>query len=474
MFNKSIFLIFFVLIVTGYSFSQDNVDESSLFGDTSSVVSNNQIINNTVTSNIDKESVAFTGSIMSTGLYSMTRDWVNGITNTDLNQLQTYMQGNLFLDVRLTKGFKAFANIEAFYTSQGQLTPHYFSGLSLQTNIITNYGPAITNVSLSTNNITYYETNNTILSLKEFFVDGNINHAAYIRAGKQVVQWGVNYFWNPTDLINIQKKTFTDLNNYRDGSYGMKILVPFGTVINLYSFIDFTDIHDLEDTAIAGKFEFLIANTEFSLSAWAKRNNLPVYGFDFSTRLFTIDISGEASLSYGDNGKLLDLNNPVVIKNYGQTTTNYNLTQITNTLVPKFSLGLSRSFDFMNISDRITTRLEFFYNGAGYDSNILNDPYKRYSLLQQYNLYQPNYLSKYYISLFTTYNEFIIPDMTFAFNGIMNLVDYSSTLYGTISYNPLYDFTISLNIFGYTGATNCEYTLQGNTLAASIVATMTF
>ncbi len=464
MLRKTVIIFFTMLIICACVYSQDtSVDESSLFGDTSTIVSNKEVINNSVTSNIEKQSVSLTGSIMSTGTYTMTRDYLSGKTNSDLNQLQTYMQGNLFLDVRLTKGFKAFANIEAFYTPQGQLTPHYYSTYNVNTN----------NLTVTTNNATYYETNYTILSLKEFFADGNINHAAYIRAGKQVVQWGVNYFWNPTDLINIQKKTFTDLNNYRDGSYGAKIMIPFGTVINLYSFVDFSGVNDLQDTALAGKFEFLIANTEFSLSAWAKRNNQPVYGFDFSSRVLTIDVSGEASLSYGDNGKILDINNPIINSLGPVKFTNYTITQITNQLVPKFSLGLSRSFDFLDISDRISLRTEFFYNGAGYSDNVLSDSVKRNEILQN-GLYQANYLSRYYIALFSSCNEFFNPDLTFSFNGILNITDYSSTLYGTLSYNPIYNFTISLNVYAFSGAENTEYTMSGNALATSIIVTMTF
>ena len=56
----------------------------------------------------------------------------------------------------------------------------------------------------------FIENQDTTLLIKEVFVDFNLANTVYFRAGKQVLKWGTGYFWNPTDLINIEHRSFTN------------------------------------------------------------------------------------------------------------------------------------------------------------------------------------------------------------------------------------------------------------------------
>jgi hypothetical protein len=125
----------------------------------------------------------------------------------------------------------------------------------------------------------------TELNFKEVFLDFNIAQRVYFRLGKQVLQWGRNYFWNPTDLLNVEQKDFFNMSDYRDGAMGIKMHIPFGTAVNIYGFLDIGDEAKPEDFGIAGKVEFVLGRSEFGLSAWAKQGYVPVYGFDFSSRI---------------------------------------------------------------------------------------------------------------------------------------------------------------------------------------------
>ena len=93
------------------------------------------------------------------------------------------MEGDFLLDARWREGIKAFADLWAGYTERSKSAEER----------------ANPNES---------EDDNFETVLKEFFGDVNIKHRAYFRFGKQNLKWGQGYFWNPTDLINEDRKDF--------------------------------------------------------------------------------------------------------------------------------------------------------------------------------------------------------------------------------------------------------------------------
>ena len=129
----------------------------------------------------------------------------------------------------------------------------------------------------------------------------------HFRAGKQVLQWGTGYFWNPTDLINVAHKSFTNLNALLDGVFGLRTDVTFSQAFHLYTFINLNGVTDLTDVAYAARTEFLAGKVEFGFSGWYEYDKIPVFGTDITTPLFwELNLTGEASLSYGDNAQKID------------------------------------------------------------------------------------------------------------------------------------------------------------------------
>ena len=63
----------------------------------------------------------------------------------------------------------------------------------------------------------------TEVALREIFFDFNLSRKVYFRVGRQYLRWGRNYFWNPTDLINVDKKDFLDPNKNLQGTKGIRI-----------------------------------------------------------------------------------------------------------------------------------------------------------------------------------------------------------------------------------------------------------
>jgi hypothetical protein len=302
---------------------------------------------------------------------------------------------------------------------------------------------------------TFIEQVNTIILFKEFFLDANILQKVYLRAGKQVLQWGRGYFWNPTDLVNIERKNFFDMTRSREGNYGLKVHVPFGTVVNLYGFVDFNNIKSPADCGTAGKVEFVLGGTEAAFSAWQKDGFLPVYGFDFSSRLFTVDLWGEAAVSEGNNQKKVRIRSVTI-----PVPMIYAESYQTKGWVCQASLGLSRSFDIVT-EDRLMLVAEFYWNSDGYESNMFADKTKGElfaSPLTGY--YRSGSYRKCYSSFFLTFNRFFHQDLTASASALVNWDDLSETVSAGVSWTPVYNFTTGLSVYGFLGNKDTEYGRQ--------------
>jgi hypothetical protein len=434
----AVIALFFTLAPLSFA-ADEKINENDLFS-SPDLAAQTKVMPNAASSE-DKRSVGFSGQM--TSAFS---DFVYASSTTP-DSLYSLTVANLFLDARLPNSVKGFANVEVDYLSQ---------------------------------------TKATSVFLRELFFDFVMEKHVYVRTGKQVLQWGPCYFWNPTDLINIEQKPFIRKIGYREGAYGAKIHIPFGTKLNLYGFIDTGSAGSAQDVAGAFKIEFLAGKTEMAFSTWLKRTYNPVAGYDFTTRVFGIDTAGEASVSRGDIQQRL-------IEDQGVLS----LGRRTDETLTKAALSFTKPFDLGNFHDRVSVTTEFFYNGAGYDGNAFADkrvfafgsPFaavnaagvpsliasgtKRDFLLGQ-NLYSPNYYSLYYAAAFVTVNRFIISDMVFTANYMRNLCDSSGIVSAGVTYTTLNDFNAGLLINEYVGNPDSEYTFSAITTNVQLTFGISF
>jgi len=444
-----------LLLLTGVLFAQAEDDtpfitDDDPFSDSSDIiVPKEDVEDDTVTEQIEKESVTLTGEIQGQFGYYFDRDFFSDQPEFDDNMYTALLGADLMLDVRLRKGFKAFANLSVGYLPTGMKITHNFTGT----------GPSGPGPTVYGDYVLIEDTDLAIL-LKEIFMDMNIANTIYFRLGKQVLVWGRGYFWNPTDLLNRDKKNITDMEARREGIYGLKVQVPFGTALTLYGFIDATAAEDISDFAFAGKTEFTVGNVEMGLSAWAKKNDVPVFGFDISTSLFDFDVWAEASLSYGDN----------VTKMH----TDGSLYLIEEELVPRVCVGLRKYFDFLDVADRIMLMGEFYYNYAGYDENIFEELDSAFMDIFEGGYYDGNNYGQYYAALFFSLSRFIVTDMSLNIKVLGNFSDLSFMVFTGISYSPVYNFTLTFDLAGFIGDENREYTYSGNVLGALLTLSMAF
>lgn len=429
--NIVIFTTFFLLLVSFSLLAQDIEDEifneDDLFSDSEMIVETEEMVDDALTSETDKSSISLTGSIYNNNYYSTVRDEyiLNNPYMDNDGEYTGSLTSSLLLDMRYRDGIKGFVNSDFII---------YFRGIN----------------ESGKSDKTYAD-----VALREYFIDYNLKRKIYFRLGKQYLKWGRNFFWNPSDLINVEKQDFLDPDKNLEGTRGIKIHIPFGTKYNIYAFANLEEVGSFEDAAWSGKFEFLAGSTEMAFSGWYQKGFEPVLGYDFSTRLFRIDIQGEMSISHGENQDSLLR----VTDDDGNVS--YMTTRIEDKWIPKASIGFTKTFDLFDINDRISIRGEFYYNHAGYSYNVFEDPQSLLTLLGS-GLYEPNHVSKYYAALFTGIQRFIVTEASLTINILSNLTDGSSIIYNSLTYSPWYDFFINLTASFSVGDGRDEYTFTGS------------
>ncbi len=408
-----------------------------------------------------------TGDIFGRISYIGTRDWLSG-GNTNGNLFTENFEADFYLDLRLRKNFRVFLSPTILVYPQGISRSETFKEIT--------FDPTQFKITSTEHN--YIVTDNFMTNVREFFFDFNIKKKVFFRLGKQVANVGVCFFWNPTNLIDIEKKDFFDISHPRDGTDMLKTTWHVNSWYNLYAFVNFGGESDPLEFTYTLRHEFLINDTEMGLLLWSKKDLPLVWGWDISTRLLGIDIYGEATISKGDYQQKLK------IDYLGTYITTPDGTKIEafkpevyrerDQWIFRGSIDLSRSFDW-ELPDRILTTLELFYNGGGYteDESLFSNPLvARYFLMS--GLYQPNYYGTFYLGFFGTVNSIWGDNLSLMLNNITNLTDRTGMASLIFKYNPVYNMYLNFYITGFYGPPDGEYTWQGNALMLSLYTTVSF
>ena len=427
------------------AFAQNGVDEDALFADTVLIVDSASRVNNAAVAEEarEKKTVGLSGNILSMGIIGAERAYLDA-PDVERTSLASVAVADVSLDARLLRGFRAFATLEWSAQAAGGRSD---SGMA-------------------------------DFRAPELFLDANIGHRAYFRVGKQVLQWGRGFFFNPTDLVNVERKTFFRRIGNREGTYGAKVHAPFGTVANLYGFLDVRGVGRPDSLAGAAKAEWLWGRTEMAIMLWDRIGRAPVYGSDVSTRALGLDITAEFALHQAFEVKTLDLSG--AIPRIDTTRREW---------MPRASLGLGRSFTVSGVRDRLTTVAEFYYNRPGSISGRLPFPDPEalglppgtplspslvLAALAAAGIYEPNSYSRHYAAFFATFGRFLRSDLTLSFNAIGNL-DQGCVLLSTgLVYRDLNDFSLSLSVNAFAGPENTEYTFSRQAVQVQAIGEAAF
>ncbi len=428
------------LPVTSQKKSPENSpEENELFSDSNTVVDSSIHFHDQNAANPNPKSVGLSGSIL-----TYTQPTQNRAYFSDWDVEQSFLNsgavGTALLDIRMREGFRAFADLE-WSLNAGKT-----------------------------------DDSSTKFHVPETFLDANIHHKIWLRMGKQVLQWGRGWFFNPTDLINVEHKSFFRRIGGREGVYGAKVQVPFGTAVNLYGFLDVDGVSRLDSVSGAVKAEFLIKRTELALMAWDGGHRDPVYGADLSSRVLGLDVTLEAALYQVFQTQTLLFNNG--IPSPGRKEEKWQ---------SRMAVGLGRSFSMSGIPNRVTSVVEYYFNEPGSENRKMPfadlmrqaelagfSPVEALALASKNGAYEPNSYSRHYVAFFTSLSRFILSDMTLSFNAIGNLNQNCAMLSTTLGYRNLNNFGMTLSVNGFAGPIDREYTLSKQATQIQITAEVFF
>lgn len=453
--NKSVSIALLIVLGAFAPYAQD-IDENDLFGtseinmvDSATLASGSSSLAGT-----DSTSTSFSGSVSAITEPGVSRDWFSTRDRNDIS-LSALMLGDINLDVRLPLGMKAYADAETYYRP---------------------------------------ETGAATFTVPELFLDANFKHKVYFRAGKQVLQWGRGYFWNPTDLVNVEKKSFIEKIGAREGTFGVKTHIPFGTKWNIYGFLDMNNTSSVDSLAGAARFEGLFGGTEAGVALWGKQGKDPIFGLDFSTTILNWSFTGEMSLTSGSNYHILNLEKSFDLSSnsfLSGSTPRLVFTSPNEDAVVRLCLGIMRSFDFLDIDDRLMVVGEFYFNQVGDNGNI----FQKYHLGEHFssisslpdtssmkqtagaviqNAFEFNSLARYYSAFFVTMSKFIVSDMSLQLNALVNYNHHCAILTAGVQYATMHNFSLGCLATGYVGPREAEYTFMGSGASIRLTAGVRF
>jgi hypothetical protein len=411
-------------------------DEGEMFGDTLQVVDSASRSAPAVRGE-EAKTIGWSGNVLVHASAGADRDWFGEFDGAGTGMAAGSV-GNAALDVRLQRGFRAYADIEW--------------------------------------NLDAAHADSTAFRVPESFLDANLGRKVWFRAGKQVLQWGPGYFFNPTDLINVERKTVLRRLGAREGVFGAKAHVPFGTAANLYAFLDAGKVSRPDSLTAAVKAEFLAGRSELALMAWGGGGRDPVYGADLTTRWLGLDLTAEAALHsrYLKREAVLEAGAPRIASSR-------------RSWQPRASLGAGRGFAIGGIPDRITVNGEYYYNHPGSDARSMPfadllaqaaaagfDPATGLALAAASGLYEPNSFSRHYAAVFAMWNRFLRSDLALSCNAISNLNQGSAFWAGSLGYRDLNDFGLTLTISGAAGPEGAEYVIGSDAMRVQVLAETAF
>ncbi|MBN8215418.1 MAG: hypothetical protein J0L75_02200 [Spirochaetes bacterium] len=448
-----------------------NMSEAEMFGGSNKIEVDIRTNGGGLVSNVYPQ-VKFGGNLHAWANWGIRRPWENQTYQWESNTVQAYMQGDLNLEVRVASGFKVFTEMSLAYSPTGlpdKATMQPKWEWKAQTNQVligsTENGvfstPVYTNIVI-TNYVQVWNTNissnNLLLSMKEFFADFNIGQVLYWRLGKQVLTWGRGYFWQPTDLINIEKFNVVNRDLLREGTYGLRLHIPYKTYFNLYSFLNLGSTPDFKKYAVSVKAEGRVGPLELAVSYLGRPYRLPVWGADFSVGARGWNFYGEAMYALEGQNDLLKTAN---------VTTNFIPWLQTNLVLPqvyrlsndylKACIGVSKSFGREN---KWMFGFEGYYNGEGYTNSGGLSESNLQPLFQYGGFLRSMEHGQWYTAAYLTRSELFNKTTTLSLTGVANWSDWSGLLSFSATYSPIDYFTVSLRLPFYIGDSNREFTFQ--------------
>jgi hypothetical protein len=314
------------------------------------------------------------------------------------------------------------------------------------------------------------------IDLFELYSDFDYKNQVYFRVGKQVINWGVGYFFSPADVISLAPIDPQNPTVEREGPVALKANVPFAGVDNFYLYLIANQLFasagtfHVNDVAVAPKAEFVVGGYEIGLGGYYQRNQRPKAMVTATGSIGKIGVFGEAVLSQGADKTLVR-----AVSSGVQSYESY-----TDTTNPYFSGTVG--FSYMQPDWHFSVYGQYYYNGQGYsDTNLVNQAYSLYAsqligiphsgpALVPQDLIQPG---RNYGAGVASWSNIDNSNFTLSAFWEGNFTDGSGVVSPSVSYQPFDYVTLTAATHVTYGADNTEFVRTGRmsvSLAASLGA----
>ncbi len=323
-------------------------------------------------------------------------------------------------------------------------------------------------------------------ALRELFLDADAGGVVWVRAGKQVLQWGRGILWTPTDLVNVEGRSLVERPGAREGATGLKVQVPFGTRGSISAFAPLRGVDKAESLSVALRGEVVLGRVEVALSTRLRPDAPHALGLDASTGWAGFDIQGGALWLSGDPQARVALREGA-----------WRLEKDPTRAQVRASGGVGRGFKVGGVPDRLRVDVEGFWQSEGYASEVLTDtkvrPYADtlwmdfdpalvagaqaggiglprgipvvrgdgLTFLAGNGLLAPNRHGPLYLGTMFSYQKFLLPDLVLTAQGLSNLEDGSGA--GALGgrWESLHGFHVMPMVWFFWGEPRTEFVLDG-------------
>lgn len=307
--------------------------------------------------------------------------------------------------------------------------------------------------------------------LHELFADFSLGERAFVRAGKQTVNWGVGYFFSPADIINIGRIDPEDPEAEREGPIALRLNVPRGRN-NLYAYALFGSAAG-QRVAIAPKAEFVLGRSEVGLGLYYRADRAPRAMATLSTSLGRVSLFGEAVLSKGSDKRLIKEAPVGPDSPFGVVAVHDQ-----ETLFPHVTVGAHYSYSDPDRRYSLSGAGQYYFNGEGYDGAFLRENGLGVGWLLHEGKLSPADLAstgRHYGALSVSLTGRVMGDFSPSLFWLGNLSDGTGMVSLSLGYSGWKHVRPSISISRWYGEAGGEYAFGlDNRLAVSVSVGQSF
>ncbi|MEX2443058.1 MAG: hypothetical protein WD492_05610 [Alkalispirochaeta sp.] len=294
-----------------------------------------------------------------------------------------------------------------------------------------------------------------VFYVDELFSDFTVG-SAFVRAGKQTMNWGVGYFFSPADVLNRSEIDPEDPNADQEGPAAIRVNVPVGTS-NIYAYgILPDDATTPEDIAGAAMVQWLVGGTEVSTGVYGQADQAPAAMVTATGNFGDLSLFTEGMASWGSDRRFVS-DDGAGMSVYTDDDTWY----------PQFTVGglWNTASDDQRHSLNVTG--QYYSNGEGYeDSELVNITNPSVQMLLAGDQLGRN-------DIMTTVRHYIAGRAAYAWDrlgsvdpgasvlAVANLSDQSGSVQPTVQINAGDSIIVSLGVPFMWGQDGTEYAPRG-------------